>query len=317
MAPLASAAALGGPVEQLAPGNVVTVAGTGVAGFGGDRGLATEARFSGPLGLAIDSHGRIYVSDSANHRVRVLDPTLPLATTAGVVNGASFARLLAPGMIATAFVVNGAQQDAAAATLPLPTNLGGVVVEIKDSQGVTRSSSLFGIFNGRRQINFLIDPATAVGAATLTLRRADGETSSAAIQIAQVAPGVFFITNAQSQPVALANVLHFRGAELTVTNTFTPLLELNPIDLGPEGDQVYLSLYVTGIQFASSVANMSATIGGDAVPVFAFAGALEQFVGLGQVNLGPIPRSFAGRGPGLLVLSVDGVAANGVMVSFR
>jgi uncharacterized protein (TIGR03437 family) len=316
MAPLGTAASLGGQAGQLAPGNTVTVAGTGEAGISEGRSLATETPFSGILGMALDSQGRIYVSEGG-HRVRVLDPTLPLATAAGVVNGASFARLLAPGLIATAFVVNGAQQDALATVVPLPTSLGGTVVEIRDSQGVTHQSGILGIFNGQRQINFVIDAATAVGPATLTLRRADGETSSAAIQIGQVAPGVFFQTNAQSQPVALGNVLHFRGTALTVTNTFTPTLELAPIDLGAEGDQVFISLYVTGIQFASNAVNMSATLGGDALPVFSFAGSLEQFVGLGQVNVGPIPRSFLGRGPALLALTMDGVAANAVMVSIQ
>jgi uncharacterized protein (TIGR03437 family) len=62
---------------------------------------------------------------------------------------------------------------------------------------------------------------------------------------------------------------------------------------------------------------MSATLGGNPIPVFSFAGSLEQFVGLGQVNIGPIPRSFAGRGAAPLALTVDGVAANAVLVSIR
>jgi uncharacterized protein (TIGR03437 family) len=316
MTPLAPVGALGGQTKQLVAGNVVTIAGNGQAGFGGDRGLSTDANINNPQGLALDSKGRLYFSDSSNHRIRVLDPTLPLATGAGVVNGASFANLLSPAVIASAFVLNGAEQDAVATTDPLPTDLGGATLEITDSQGATRQSGIFGIFNNQRQINFFIDPETALGPATLTLRRADGEASTAAIDIQLVAPGVFFINNAQAQPVALANFLRFRGADFTVGNTFTNSFDLEPIDLGDEQDQVFLSLFVTGIQFASGVAGMSATIDGEDVPVFSFVGDLDQFVGLGQVNVGPIPRSFVGRGPVLIVLSVDGFATNSVMVAF-
>ena len=50
--------------------------------------------------------------------------------------------------------------------------------------------------------------------------------------------------------------------------------------------------------------------------MFNFVGDLAQFVGLGQLNIGPIPRSFLGRGPVEISLTVDGAAANSVMVSF-
>ena len=86
--------------------------------------------------------------------------------------------------------------------------------------------------------------------------------------------------------------------------------------MGDDEDQIFLSLFVTGIQFAASVEGMSATIDGEDVPVFSFVGDLDQFVGLGQVNIGPIPRGFIGRGPVLIVLTIDGIAANSVIVAF-
>jgi sugar lactone lactonase YvrE len=51
-------------------GRVSVVAGTGVAGFGGDGGDATLAQLNRPSGLAMDAAGNLFVSDTENHRIR-------------------------------------------------------------------------------------------------------------------------------------------------------------------------------------------------------------------------------------------------------
>jgi len=52
-------------------GNIYTVAGDGRKGYRGDNsGRARDARFNEPTGLALDHLGRIYVSDTNNHRIR-------------------------------------------------------------------------------------------------------------------------------------------------------------------------------------------------------------------------------------------------------
>jgi sugar lactone lactonase YvrE len=53
-----------------ATGSLTTVVGTGIAGFSGDGGPATSAKLSGPLGLALDSSGNLYIADTGNNRVR-------------------------------------------------------------------------------------------------------------------------------------------------------------------------------------------------------------------------------------------------------
>ena len=50
---------------------ITTIAGDGVAGYGGDGGPATSARFHGPHGLAVSPvTGDIIIADFYNHRVR-------------------------------------------------------------------------------------------------------------------------------------------------------------------------------------------------------------------------------------------------------
>ncbi len=54
-------------------GQVEVIAGTGRAGFSGDGGDALDAELNAPSGLALDSDGNLWISDTGNHRVRRLD----------------------------------------------------------------------------------------------------------------------------------------------------------------------------------------------------------------------------------------------------
>lgn len=49
---------------------IVTVAGTGQAGFSGDYGPATSAQLNGPWGIAFDQNGDLFIADSSNNRFR-------------------------------------------------------------------------------------------------------------------------------------------------------------------------------------------------------------------------------------------------------
>jgi sugar lactone lactonase YvrE len=64
-------------------GRVTHIAGTGVAGFGGDSGPATSALLDFPTGLALDPRGRLYISDSFNNRIRMVDSRGRISTVAG------------------------------------------------------------------------------------------------------------------------------------------------------------------------------------------------------------------------------------------
>jgi sugar lactone lactonase YvrE len=63
-------------------GVIHTLAGTGVAGFSGDGGLATEAELSHPTAVAIDARSYLYIADTENHRIRAVAGTT-ITTVAG------------------------------------------------------------------------------------------------------------------------------------------------------------------------------------------------------------------------------------------
>ena len=62
-------------------GKINTYAGGGAAGFGGDGGLASQAALGITLDIAVASDGTLYIADSANSRVRRVDPTTQIITT--------------------------------------------------------------------------------------------------------------------------------------------------------------------------------------------------------------------------------------------
>ena len=54
-------------------GNISTIGGNNTAGFSGDGGPATAAQLREPSGIAVDSTGVVYFSDSRNHVIRMID----------------------------------------------------------------------------------------------------------------------------------------------------------------------------------------------------------------------------------------------------
>ena len=64
-------------------GLIITVAGSGLAGFSGDGGPATQARLNRPMAVAVDGEGNLYIADTENHRVRKVSPEGIITTIAG------------------------------------------------------------------------------------------------------------------------------------------------------------------------------------------------------------------------------------------
>lgn len=80
-------------IRKITPEGVVsTIAGDGTAGYA--DGPAAQARFNGPIGVAVDKDGNIYVADTYNDRIRrisadgqvtTLAATAPFDTPCGIV----------------------------------------------------------------------------------------------------------------------------------------------------------------------------------------------------------------------------------------
>ena len=66
-----------------ATGVISTLAGTGIAGFSGDGGAASQAQLRQPHSIAVDRGGRLFICDVGNHRIRAVDMSTGTIETIG------------------------------------------------------------------------------------------------------------------------------------------------------------------------------------------------------------------------------------------
>lgn len=77
-------------VRKVTRGTIMTVAGTGAAGFNGEVSPPGSARLNTPRGLAVDGQGDYFVADTGNNRVREVQPGGNLFGVAGNGNASYF-----------------------------------------------------------------------------------------------------------------------------------------------------------------------------------------------------------------------------------
>ena len=291
------------------------VAQTGILQQGQTPGLDQKSQ-----SLAAVFKVRRYAPDYAGLVGRDLTPKGTIEQYSfSLVNGAGLqAGAAAAGGILTAFGTALADSAGAASSASLPTALGGATVQITDSAGTTQTCPLF--YASPAQINLLVPSGVATGPATITIKKSSGGSLWINASVEPVAPGIFSM-NSSGKGVGAIIGMRIAGGQRTDVpvfsyNSATKQYVSVPIDLGAATDLVYLSLYGTGLRGFSSLSAFTVTIGGVSAPVSG-AAAQSQYPGLDQVNIGPLPRTLAGKGESNLVLQVDGRTANTVTVSFQ
>ncbi|MGH9935222.1 MAG: hypothetical protein ACREAM_03195, partial [Blastocatellia bacterium] len=246
------------------------------------------------------------------------DGSVSVVSSVASVSAASFKPEIAAESIVAAFGASLATATAVTASLPLPTSLAGTTVRVRDSAGVERLAPLF--FVAPAQVNYQAPPGTAAGVATVTVTSGNGTISAGTVDIAPVAPSLFG-ANADGQGVGATVAVRVRADGSQVfenTARFDPArnrLVHEPIDLGPESEQVVLLLFGTGFRNRSALSAVSVSVGGLNMPVD-YAGPQPDFAGLDQINV-RLLRSLIGRGEVDVVVTVDGKTANTIKAFIR
>ncbi|MBO0710795.1 MAG: hypothetical protein J2P47_05885 [Acetobacteraceae bacterium] len=71
----------GSSIRRVRAGIIETIAGTGARGYAGDGGDARQAVFDAPKEMAVDPAGNIFVVDTENHVIRLIDASSWIITT--------------------------------------------------------------------------------------------------------------------------------------------------------------------------------------------------------------------------------------------
>jgi uncharacterized protein (TIGR03437 family) len=288
-------------IRRVTPdGIITTIAGDGINAFFGDGGPATKAGMYFPHDVTVDASGNIYVADTFNCAIRLLQPEPPAIFNKGVVHAATFKAQISPGALASVFGTSFAGQNLGSG-FPLATMLGGVSVNVNGKAAPV-------LFVGLGQVNFQVPWETAVGTASVTVT-VNGKTSGAvSVPVLSAAPGLFVsssgravVQNSDSSPNSATN-------PAKVGSTITAYLTGS----GPVSPAVADGAASPKSPPAMVTSTVSATIGSASAQV-SFAGLAPGFVGLLQMNI-VVPSGLA-AGDHPLVVSIGGQISNSATIS--
>jgi trimeric autotransporter adhesin len=303
----------GGPIRKITNGIITTIAGTGatVGGFSGDNGPAISAQLYQPNGIAVDSAGNLYVADTLNNRIRLLQPQLSI-NPGGTVNAASSApnTPVAPGSIATVYGAFLITSLSTASAVPLPINLAGLSLEF----GASLTAPLFAVSSG--QINFQV-PWELAGQSQTTLSASiNGQTSpTQTLALATYAPGLFSLNSQGSGPGAILDSSYNLVNSSNPATAGVTIIQIYCTGLGPVTNQPPSGSPPSGSQLSQTTATPTVTIGGAPATVL-FSGLAPGSVGEYQVDaLVPAASSKGAAVP--VIIAIGGATSNTVTIAVQ
>ena len=292
-------------VRKIYPGSVITtIAGTGASGYSGDGGLATLATFNAPSGIALDPAGNLYIADSANNAVRLLQPGAASAIAVSAVNNAASnqAGALAPGEIV---VLYGSGLGPAQLTLGvpnpneiMPTAVAGTAVSFN---GIAAPI----LYTSPNQVSAVV-PFGVTGSTVQVTATYLGQSASKSFVGAVAAPGLFTLDySGKGQAVAFdQNQQLNNAANPTPRGTPLTLLATGLGQTSPGGTDGLLATAPLPVSAAHPVV----TIGGQPAAVVSATGVAGQVAGMMQVTV-QIPGSIQPGATVPVTLQVSGVSA--------
>ncbi len=285
--------------------------------------LNTLVTGSSVSGLTVDpSSGLVYASEPYDASIAVFsDPAggpPPNVNSGGLVNGASFSGAdLTAGGVAAIFGANLAPSVALASSVPLPTTLAGVSVEINGLPAPL-------LFVSPGQIDFQIPWQFASDSqVTVTVVLNGASSAPQTFPLVPAGPAIFSVN---SQGTGQGAVQIANTSILAAPPGSIPGATTQPASRGG-----YITIYCTGLGAVSNppasgaiasanplsltLATPTVTIGGVPAPV-TFSGLAPGFVALYQVNA-QVPQSAPTGDAVPLAISVNGVSSNTVTIAVQ
>lgn len=208
-----------------AAGTLTVAAGNGTVGYSGDGGPATSAALGRPEGVALDSSGNLYIADTANSVIRVVNMGTQSLTIGGVVIASGAIQIVA-GNGTAGYTGDGSAAVGAELSGPF-----GVFVDaqgnifIADTENsvireVVASTGTIQTVAGTPDVTGFSGDGASATAATLDLPQDVFVDTSGIIYIADTFNSVIRVVNPGTQPVTIAGVAIPAGAIQTVAGIY-------------------------------------------------------------------------------------------------
>jgi uncharacterized protein (TIGR03437 family) len=192
-------------VRQIYPnGLIVTVAGNGSRGYTGDGGLATQAQLNAPLAIALGQNGNLYVADTANNAVRLLQYAGNGLAISAVTNAASnLSGPVAPGEVVVLY--GSGMGPAGLAQYQLDPTTGLVDTSLAGTSVIFGGTPAPVLYSSATQIGVVTPYATA-GSNVQVFVEYQGQTSAPlTLPVAPVAPALFTADSSGKGQAAASN----------------------------------------------------------------------------------------------------------------
>jgi uncharacterized protein (TIGR03437 family) len=286
-------------------GPIITIAGNGDLGYSGDGGMATSASLNGPAGIAVDPKGNVYIADSANNAVRLLQFAAGGIQLAAVTSAASaatgavapgevivlYGSGLGPANLATYKLVNG----------DVPTSVGGTSVYFDGSPAPV-------LYASATQVAAIV-PFGLTGTSAQVYVAYQGQTSAPlTLTVAQAVPALFTANNSGTGQAAAVNAsgTYNNAANPASSGQWVFLYGTGFGQTNPAGEDGAPSLEPpAGVLPLPLLQPVTVTIGGKPANSNYAGGAPDAVQGLMQVNA-QIPSGLP-AGNAAVVVSVGGV----------
>ena len=266
----------------LGTGVITTLAGSGTLGYSGDGGPSTAATLNGPVGVALDSNGNVYVADSGNNAVRVLNFAGFSLTLSAITNGASNqVGPIAPGEVVALYGSGLGPGTLVQAPLNanglIGTNLAGTMVFFNNSPAPV-------LYTSANQVGAVVPYGISGSRAQVNVQYQGQLSAPATADIAATAPGIFTLSGGGTGPAvafnAVTGVLN-DAAHPAAPGSFVTIYATGEGKTNPPGQDGKPG----AIPLPLPVLPVTATIGGKPAIVQFAGGAPGIVAGVMQVNL--------------------------------
>ena len=292
-------------------GTITTIAGNGTCCYSGDGGSAAAAQLNAPWGLWVDARGSLYVADSGNNAIRMLQPISPARSIGAVTNAAtSLTGPVAPGEIVLIYGSGlGPPQ-----TVQFQASGGQVATQLAGTTVLINGAAAPLIYTSATQVSAVVPYGVTGNAVQLVVQYQGLSTAPVSTPLAATAPGVFTADGSGRGAAAAFN------QDGSPNNAASPAPPGSIVTFFATGEGLTLPAgmdgRVTGVSSPRPLAPVAVTIGGVPATV-QFAGeAPNDVAGVLQVNV-TVPFNLP-EGALPLVLTVGAASSQvGVTINVR